>query len=293
MAIDPSFLEELGELTLVMRKRVSNVVSGGRPSIVPGRGLEIADHREYFAGDDFRLIDWRVYGRTEKLYIRRFEEEKDMILHILLDASASMDFGTDRMKKFDYAGSIALGFSYLSVKNHEKFTTGLYSETLRDVMKPQKGKTHLFKVLHLLNTTQLYGKTNLSMAVGQYTKLIKSKSLSIIISDFIEPLDSLKDGIYRMARHSKDVTMIQILDPGEVDLRWDDDIKFEDSETRRMERTFLSPGFKHEYKERLQEHIMSIREICNSLGITFVTLTTDKPIIDAFIELVGGVRRGS
>jgi uncharacterized protein (DUF58 family) len=290
--IDPSFLEQLKELDFVIRQRVSSVYAGGRPSIKHGKGIEVVDYREYMPGDDFRLIDWRVYGRTEKLYIRRFEEEKNLIIHILLDASSSMDFKTVGMRKFDYAGSIAAGFGFLAVHNHEKFATGLYSQVIREITQARKSRSHLFNVIDLFNRIQLSGGTDLGACAAQYCKMIKSKSLSIIVSDFIEDLDSITEGIYRMAKHSKEMVLVQVLDPWEMDLGWRDDIKFQDLETGDIKRTFLSPGFKREYKRRIQEHNATIHETCDDLGVDFVTVTTDTPIFDSFVRIVGGGRRG-
>ena len=289
--IDPSFLDQLKEFNFVLRKRISTVYSGGRPSIKHGKGIEVVDYREYMPGDDFRAIDWRVYGRTEKLYIRRFEEEKNLIMHILLDCSASMDFKTLGVNKFDYAGSIAAGFGFLAVQNQEKFATALYAETIKEMTQPKKSKAHLFNVIDMLNSVKLSGNTNFAVCATQYTKMIKSKAVSVIISDFIEPIESIREGMYRMAKHSKELMVIQVLDPWEVNLGWKDDIKFEDAETGEVKRTYLSPSFKKEYHERLQEHIYAVQETCYDIGVEFHSITTNTPLFDAFVNIVGGGKR--
>lgn len=290
--IDPSFLNELKELDFIIKQRVSSVYAGGRASVKQGRGIEVVDYREYIPGDDFRLIDWRVYGRMEKLYIRRFEEEKDMVMHILVDSSASMNFKTDKMSKFDYAGSIAAGFGFLAANNHEKFALGLYAETLREITQPKKSQSHLFNVIDLLNNVQLKGTTDLGVSASQYSKLIKSKSFSIIISDFVEDPDSIREGVYRMAKHSKELMLVQVLDPWELDLGWRDDIKFQDLETGEVKRTFISPSFKREYGRKIREHNAKVEQICHEIGVNFTTVTTDTPIFSAFVRIVGGGRRG-
>ncbi|MFH1056085.1 MAG: DUF58 domain-containing protein [Candidatus Altiarchaeota archaeon] len=290
--IDPSFLNELKELNFLLKKRISSVYAGGRPSIKHGRGIEVVDYREYIPGDDFRLIDWRVYGRMEKLYVRRFEEEKEVVLHILIDSSSSMDFKTGKLSKFDYAGSIAAGFGFLSVNNHEKFALGLYSDSLREITQPKKSQTHLFNTIDLLNRTQLKGATDLGVSVSQYSKLIKSKSISVIISDFIEDMESVREGIYRMAKHSKELMLVQVLDPWELDLGWSDDIKFQDMETGEVKRTFISPSFRREYGRKIREHNAQIEQTCHDIGVNFTTLTTETPLFGAFVRMVGGGKRG-
>ncbi|OYT42159.1 MAG: DUF58 domain-containing protein [Candidatus Altiarchaeales archaeon ex4484_43] len=286
MAIDPTFLDQLKGLELLARRKVSSVYMGSRRSVRQGRGIEIADYREYYPGDDFRSIDWRVYARTERLYIRRFEEEKDLTLHILIDSSASMDFSVSGMRKFDYGGSIAVGFAYLAMSKYEKFASALFSDRITDVMQPKKGKMHFFRMVELLNNAIQKGKTDLEKCIGQYTNMIKSRSFIIVISDFIEPMESLEYAIYRIAKYSKEAILVQILDPGEISLRWTDDVRFEDMESLKSERTFLSPDFKKRYQERLKEHISGIQEICDDTGVEFYSITTDTPLFDAFVGIV-------
>lgn len=290
--IDPSFLDQLRELNLVLRRRVSSAYEGGRPSVQYGRGIEPVDHREYMHGDDFRLVDWKLYGRTERLYIRRFEEEKSMVLHLMVDASSSMDFRSNGISKFDYAGSIAAGFGYLSVHANEKFSTALFSEKIREVMKPDKSKKHLFKTIEMMNKTKLAGATDIASSAGQYVKMIKSKSFIVALSDFLEPLESIKGGIHRMAKASRELMVIQVLDPCELKLKWTEDVNFEDMESSRVIRTYLSPRFREDYRKRVEEHTAGIQEICREIGVPFSLITTDTPLTDAFVRLVGGLERG-
>lgn len=284
--IDLTFLEQLRKLNLIARRKVSSIYVGGRRSICQGRGIEAFDHREYYPGDDFRAIDWKLYGRTEKLYIRRFEEERNLILHILVDSSASMDFSTINVRKFDYAGGIAAGFAYIATRRYEKFGTAFYADKIKGILQSRKGKMHFFRMIDLLNNVSLNGMTNLEVCISQYTNMIKSKSFIVVISDFLEPIESLRNGIYRIAKYSRDAILVQILDPGEIDLKFSDDINFEDMETTKFERAYISPNFRIDYKKRLQEHIFNIQKVCDSAGIEFFSFGTDTPIFDAFLNIV-------
>ncbi|MBN2014886.1 MAG: DUF58 domain-containing protein [Candidatus Altiarchaeota archaeon] len=286
MAVDSTFLDQLKRLDLLARKKVSSIYMGSRRSIRQGRGIEIADYREYYPGDDFRSIDWRVYARTERLYIRRFEEEKDLILHLLVDSSASMDFAVSGMRKFDYAGSIAVGFAYLAVARYEKFGAALFSNRVTDIMQPKKGKMQFFRLVEILDKSKQGGQTNLERCIEQYTKMIKSRSFIVIISDFIEPMESLEYAIYRIAKYSKEAILVQTLDPGEITLKWTDDIKFEDMESSESERTYLSPEFKKQYLKKIKQHMGGVRKICDDAGVNFLSVTTDTPLFDAFVKIV-------
>ncbi len=287
MPIDPTFLDQLKKLNIIARRKVSSLYMGGRKSVMMGRGIEIVDHREYVPGDDFRAIDWKLYGRTEKLYIRRFEEERKQILHILVDSSASMDFSIEGMRKFDYAGSLAAGFVYVAMKNYEKFTTTLYREDIGRLMQPKKGKRNFFRVIEMLNRAEQGGKTNLKMCMEQYSSMIKSRAFMIVISDFMEPIQSLRDGIYRIAKSSRDAKIVQVLDPGEINLRWRDDVEFEDMEGTETIKTFLSPGFRKDYQKRLEEHILHIRSICDDVGVDFYSVRSNEPLFDSFVRIIG------
>lgn len=292
MAIDSAFLDQIRELNYVIKKRVSSLYSGGRASLVQGKGIEAVDHTEYFPGDDFRLIDWQLYARTEKLYIRRFEEEKDLVLHIVVDASGSMDFTTQNMTKYDYAGSLGIGFAYLAQTNNEKFGLALYRDQLGTTLQPKRDKSHLFKAIDLVNREELKGETNLDVSMTQYSKMTKGKSFFVLLSDFYEPIESLKNGLYRAAKMSKEMTLIQVLDPGEIDLGWTEDVEFEDSELHTFRKSYLSPMFKKKYASRVEEHQQQLKEICTDLGIDFFTVTTDTPVFESFVDLIGGWRHG-
>lgn len=286
--IDAKFLDQLKNLNFIARKKVSSVYIGSRSSIKQGRGLEVYDYREYYPGDDFRAIDWKLYGRTEKLYIRRFEEEKDYSIHILLDSSMSMDFTSSPMRKFDYAASIAAGFGYISMNRYEKFGMALYSDKVMDVLPPKKGKLQFFHMIDLLNNAKQRGVTNMGESMNEYSSFIKTKSFVIVISDFFEPLESLKKGIYRVARQSREAILVQVLDPGEINLQWSDDVEFEDLETAKLEKVYLSPNFKKDYAEKFREHIYAIRKICEDTDIQFFSVSTEKPLFDSFVNIVEG-----
>ncbi len=287
MPIDPTFLDQLKQMNFLARKKVSSLYMGGRKSVMMGRGIEIVDHREYYPGDDFRAIDWKLYGRTEKLYIRRFEEEKKQILHLLVDSSASMDFSVDGMRKFDYAGSLAAGFAFVAMRNYEKFTTTLYREGIGRLMQPKKGKRNFFRAIEMLNRADQSGETNLKRCIEQYSSMIKSKAFMIVISDFLEPMQSLRDGIYRIAKSSKDAKIVQVLDPGEITLKWRDDVEFEDMEGTETIKTFLSPGFRRDYRKRLEEHILQLHSICDDAGVDFHSVRSNEPLFNAFVRIMG------
>ena len=288
MVVDPDFLNQLGNLELIARKRVSNINVGSKRSIRTGKGIEVSDHRQYYPGDDFKAIDWRLYGRTERLYIRRFEEEKDLTTHILVDSSSSMDFSVDGMRKFDYAANLAAGFAYLSVKKYEKFGSAMFSNGIKDIVQPKKGKKHFFRLIELMDKSSQKGETDLRRSIDEYTKMIKSRSFVIVLSDFIEPIESLEHAVFRIAKYSKEAILMQVLDPGEINLKWSEDVNFEDMESSKQERTYLSPHFREDYSRKIKEHIYNLQEICRDAGVDFHSVRSDKALFDSFIQVIEG-----
>ena len=288
--IDPAFFEQLKRFGYLIRNRINTIYSGGRKSIRTGKGIEVVDYREYYPGDDIRDIDWKIYGRTEKLHIRQFEEEKSLTTHILVDSSKSMDFASGKIKKFDYAAMIGLGFAYLVANENEKFGLATYSEALRDVIPPKRTKTHFFKAVNIINNATLSGMTDLAQSSGSYIKMIKSRSFIVLVSDFLEPRQSIAEGIFRLSRKASDFIVVQVLDQGEIDLMSAGDVKLHDLETGEIKRIYITPGFRDKYKKNLEDHIAFVKESCKDVGAHFFIARTSVPVFDNFVRIIGQAR---
>jgi len=281
--IDTDFFNQLNRFSLMVRKRVSSVYAGSRRSVLQGKGIEIVGYREYMPGDDIRTIDWRVYGRTDKLYIRKFEEEKNVTTHILLDSSKSMDFSSNGITKFDYAAMLACGFGYLVTRENEKFAISTFGENI-DINPPKRGRGFLLHTIDKLNQIQLDGKTRFDHCTMQYEKMIRSKSIVIVISDFLTDLDSIRAGLYRLS--ANDLIIISVFDPAEYNLTIGGDVKLYDMETGEVRKTYISPKLKEEYRTLLDNHFGGIRGTCMHIGADFFSFGTNVPIFDAFFEAV-------
>ena len=277
--IDTSFFKELDRFTFMVRKRVSTAYSGSRRSILKGRGMEPVSYREYTMGDDFKTIDWKVYGRTEKLFVKEFEEEKSLTTHILLDTSKSMDF----QNKFEYASMLALGFAYLVTKDNEKFGISTFSEEV-DITKPKRGRGYLSLNIDTLNNMELSGTTKFDYCMEKYASMIKSRSLVFIISDFMTDVEAIRNAVFRLG--DNELVLIQVFDPVEVSLDLGGEAKLIDLETGANLDIYSSPRLRSEYGKRLDDHIAKIKETCVQVGADFHTVTTDKPVFDAIFEVI-------
>ena len=281
--IDTSYLSQLAKFSLVLNKRVTSKYSGPRKSIALGRGIIFKDHRVYAPGDDFRAIAWKVFARTDDLMIKTFEEERSLVVHVIIDSSASMNFGK-QITKFDYASMLGVGFAYLAMKGNEKFMFSTFAESL-EVFRPNRGMSQLASMVHHLNKLKTEGTSKVLEAITQYRKVIGSRAMIFLISDFlIDPSEVIK-AVQLFGRNQ--VKVIQVLDPVEKDLKFSGDFKLEDSETKEKLRTYISQRSRMGYQKMLDEHISKIDDACTSLGINFYTITTDTSIFDAFYKILG------
>lgn len=276
------FLNQLDRFHLAVKKRVTSNYTGPRRSVATGRGLTFKEHRIYTPGDDIRMIDWRVFARTDDLYIKTFEEERNLTAHIIMDSSASMGFGSPATK-FEYAAMLGVGLAYLAMRENEKFQFSTFNEKL-DVFQPRKGMSQLASMVFHLNNTKTEGNSKLLDSIMQYKKFIGSRAFLVLISDFLVNANEVVEALYMLG--DQEVKIIQVLDSVEKNLKYLGDFKLIDSETRGMLRTYISPRLRVEYQQMLDNHAARIEETCNKLGYHFYQLTTDTPIFDAFYRVL-------
>ncbi|MBW3011065.1 DUF58 domain-containing protein [Candidatus Woesearchaeota archaeon] len=277
--ISDDFLDQLNRFNLVIQKRVTSNYVGTRESVAMGHGLTFEDHQQYTPGDDYRRIDWKVYGRTDKLHVRRFEEERSLTIHILTDASASMKF----KKKWDYASMLTVGFAYLTLRENEKFQLSTFAEEINS-FRPKRGRAHLAQMIEILNNMKVEGKTDLIRAARTVKKSIFSRSMIVVISDFLYPLEDIETALALLGKN--DLKIIMLLDEKEYDLDFRGEYKLIDSENKSMLKTFISQRLRSGYKQKLDKHIADVKRIVQALGGEFHLVTTGMSIFDAFWEIL-------
>ena len=280
--INTDFLNQLDRFHLVVKKRVTSNFVGPRKSVAAGRGLTFKDHRMYAPGDDIRLIDWKVFARTDDLYIKTFEEERNLTAHIIMDASASMGFGKP-ISKFDYAAMLGVGLAYLAMRENERFQFSTFNEGL-EIFQPRRGMSQLASMVFYLNNVKTQGNSKLLDAMVQYKKVVGSRSLLVLISDFLVDISEVTEALYNLGDH--EIKVIQVLDPIERDLKYSGDFKLIDSESKSMLRTYISPRLRVEYQQMLDNHVAKMEDTCNNLGYHFHQITTNTPIFDAFYRVL-------
>ena len=281
--IDTTFLDTLSKFDLIIRKRITSNYSGARLSTAHGRGVVIKDYRIYVPGDDFRTIDWKVFARTDKLHVKKYEEERSLSVHIIIDASASMDYTSSKYSKYDYAAMLGLGYAYLAMRQNEKFQYSIFADKLHH-FRPQRGMHQIAAMVDSLNKITPAGKSRLGDSLSQYKKYIHSKSYIVIISDFLFDIDEIKHSFPKFGEH--EVIVIQVLDRKEIELAIEGDVRLHDSESQGVLRTFISPRLRTSYQQKMKEHVMAIEKECDTLGFKYYLISTDEDIFDAFWEML-------
>lgn len=282
MAIDLSFLKSLDRLQLILKKRVHADLQGAHTSAAFGQGVVFQDFKAYVPGDDFRYIDWNIFARTDKFFVRRFEEERNLVVHILVDSSASMNYGKDTTK-FDYAAMIGLGFSHMAMRRNEKFTFATFSERVKQ-LRPGRGANQLMSIFDIMTKLNVKGQSYFKDAMDNYKKYIHGRSLIVLISDFLYDLDEVREVLFRYRK--SEVYVVQVLDPAERELALQGDVVLEDAETGTTLRSFVSRRMKNDYENKMAEHIYQLKDICEENDAAFVSVTTDTPIFETFYHVL-------
>ncbi len=280
--ITSEFLHKLDRFSLLINKRITSNYVGEREANATGRGLIFKDHIMYSPGEDFRSIDWRVFGRTDKLFVKRYEEERNATVHIILDTSGSMNFGS-HIKKVEYAGMIGIGFAYLALKNNERFVLGTFSESL-EVFKPRKGRSQIANMVEYINNLKPAGKSLLDRSLGGYKKLINSRSLVVLLSDFLYPLEDIKKALRHLKSHQ--VIVVQVLDKVERKLEMEGDFKLKDVETENIMHTFINPFARKQYHEMLENHIAELHKACDEVGAKFYSAHSGQDVFDVMYDIL-------
>jgi len=281
--IEDDFVKHLDRMSLLISKRVSSNYVGERQSIQSGKGSLFKDHRIYVPGDDFRDIDWKVYGRTDKLHIKRYEEDKSLAVHIIIDSSKSMDYKSGDTTKFEYSAMLGLAFAYMTMKNNEKFVLSTFSDSL-DVFIPKRGRRQFVKAIDYLKEKEAKGSTNFEESLLGYLKKIESRSMIVIVSDFFYDLNEIKRSLSRFK--NSEIRLIQVLDPVESSMNLKGDLKLKDLETGQVIRSFMDNLAKKTYFKKKEEHNTKLKWIADSMGARFYSFSTEQPIFDSIYEVL-------
>jgi uncharacterized protein (DUF58 family) len=280
MGLDADFLDELSRLEATLRRETDSRRQGEQRSPNVGEGLTFSDYRRYTPGDDVRLIDWRVHARTDEYFIKQFEAERDLTVHVLLDASASMAYGEGDADKFEFAAKVGLGFAYVAAAGHDTFRVATIGEGVDRLDRRRSTRGELLRLLEVLDGVDPGGRTDFRGAVESYAGTITSRSLVVIVSDFLEDPDAIEDGLAAVG--DSDVLLVQTVAPGERDPDATGDTVFEDPETGATHRAYFAGPTVDAYRDRLRSHVDDVAARARTLQAEHTVVDTGADFFDTF-----------
>jgi uncharacterized protein (DUF58 family) len=282
--LDPSILASISGLDLVAKTVVDGFVAGLHRSPDFGFSQEFAEYRAYNPGDDLRLIDWNVYARSERLYLKRFRGETNSFLTILLDASNSMQFGSHRVNKMDYARYLAASLFYLAI-HEQRDAAGLitFDDEIRNYVRPSTRQGQLHRLLASLEQAEPHARTDFAKPMRYFMEFLKRRGIVLIVSDFWESPESIVSTIELLRFHGNEVVLFHVLDPEDVRPKMNGPAILVDMETdTQLE---VTPDYsKKEYREKIEAHLTDLRNRTQSAGMGYYLLMTDRPLDAALRE---------
>ena len=281
--IPKKILQKVRRIEIKTRGLVNDLFGGEYHSIFKGRGMTFSEVREYNPGDDIRLIDWNVTARTGSPFVKVFEEERELTVFLVVDISASGEFGSGSQLKRDYGAEVASVLGFSAIKNNDKVGLILFSDRVEKYIIPKKGKSHVLRVIReLLYTVPKGSKTSIKVALDYLLKVAKRKCVVFLISDFLDDsyLRSLK-----IANKKHDLITIQLLDPAELELPDMGLLKVEDPETGE---TFWIDTSSHKSMKQLRKEIgikqSNFRKEIKKSGIDLISISTDEDFVDPLMS---------
>ncbi len=249
-------------------------MKGERKSKRRGSSVEFAEHRNYTFGDDLRHIDWNVYGRLDKLFLKLFHEEEDLHVYTLLDTSESMDFGTPT--KLRYGKQVAAALAFIGLVNHDRVLMDTFSSQLAQGLHGIRGRSQMWRIIQYLEQLQPEGSSNLTAAAREFAIRHAGKGVVVVISDFLDKKGYQEALRYLLARNM-DIYVVHVLSQEEVNPELVGDLRLVDAEDGEAAEITISAPLLKRYKDTLNAFVGGLKEWCTNRGITYIFTTNQNP----------------
>ncbi len=288
--LDADFLRKLERLAIAAKRVQLGLAKGERRSKRKGSSVEFADYRDYVQGDDLRFVDWNIYARLDALYLKLFKEQEDLTVHLLIDASRSMGFGTP--SKIEFACKLAAAIGYIALIGYDRVCVEGFSGTDVQRMRPCRGRASVAKMFSFIESIEEEGGTNLEHACRSYMLRNRAKGTAVIISDFFDQ-DGFEGCLRRLTMSGSDVYAIHVLAPEEIDPQLAGDLKLLDSETSGFVEISASRALLKRYKDNRDGFCEAIRRFSVARGIGHFVVSSDTSIEELTLDMLrkGGMLR--
>lgn len=289
--LDPQTLAKLQGLQLRARSIVEGYVAGMHRSPLHGFSIEFAEHREYVPGDDLRYVDWKVFGKTDKIYLKQYEEETNLICHLLLDVSESMQYqGPDApMSKLDYARTVAAALAYLILQQQDSVGLVTFDSDIRALIRPSGNPSHLKLLLHVMEDAQIDGhrKTDTGPIFHQLAERLNKRGVVIILSDLFDNVAHIMAGLKHFRHRRHDVIVMHVLDPAELEFPFRQTTMFKGLEEYGEVATEPA-ALRKAYLEEFNKFVLEVQRGCRGQNIDYAQLRTDASLGIALTSYLAG-----
>lgn len=288
--LTPTFLRRLERLVIAAKRVQLGLSKGERKSKRKGNSSEFADYRDYVQGDDLRHVDWNILSRLDALYLKLFLDQEDLTLHLLVDASQSMDFGTP--PKLRFAQSLAAAIGYIGLVGYDRVSVGILSGNGGPQIRPCRGKSSAGKLLEFLAAIEPQGAVDLEQGFKDYFLRRRTKGVVVVISDFLDP-GGYEEPLRRLSISGSDVYIIHVLAPEELEPELSGDLKLIDCETNKYTEISVSPALLKRYAKRRDAFCEGMRQDCARRGMGYFLVGSDVPLERLTLDILrqGGMFR--
>lgn len=289
--LQPAVVAQLANMELRARFVVEGFITGLHKSPYHGFSVEFTEHRQYMPGDEIKHIDWKAYGKTDRFYIKQFEEETNLKSYIIVDASRSMDYASKgNLKKFEYASYVAAALSFMMIEQRDAVGLTLFDEGIRVSLPPRAARSYLKEILKELESAKPANKTGTSASLNLIAEQIKRRGLVIVLSDLFDKPESVMTALKHFRHKGHEVIVMQILDPLERSFAFEGDAIFKDLETQ--EELMTQPWhIQKAYQQSMQEFLDFYKRRCRDNNIDYVLLDTGTPFDKALFQYLNKRKR--
>jgi len=290
--IDPPTLMRIRSLQLRAKIVVQGFLSGLHRSPHHGFSVEFSEYRQYTPGDDPRYLDWKLYARSDRYYIKRYEDETNLRCHLLVDLSKSMGYGSIGYTKVEYARTAAATLAYFLSTQRDAAGLVTFDQEIADYLPARYRPGHLRRLMLCLERATAGTKTDLAAPLEQIAVTVRKRGMIVLISDLLAPIDLLQTQLGYLRSQGHEVVILRVLDPAEIEFKFDKAVMFEDMESGRN--LYVDPSAaRAQYLEKFNAHAEEVKRICRDLGVDYYQLPTSQPLEAALFDfLQARVRTG-
>lgn len=278
--IDPSALAKISSLELIARTVVEGFISGLHRSPHLGFSVNFAEYRPYRPGDDIRKIDWKVFGRLDRLFVKEYEGETNTSVHLILDCSRSMAYGSRGILKLEYGQFLAASLAYFAFKQRDSVGFVSFDEQVKEFVPARGSVGHLNAVLHAIERTKAGDKSNFIKPLVSAAERVRRKGIAILISDLYDETKNVIDGLRHFAFRGNDVIVFHLLDPTEIGFDFDESAQFVDLETR-AEMHVIPDYIRQEYRRIIKDQTAFFEKECQKDRIDYALVNISQPLDQA------------